>query len=167
MPPLQKQQTLHFPILRTSIPKPFLGPKPLARSSHKGVSENKGTYFGVLIIRILLFGVLSTILGSPIFGSSYIPMPATKQTSDSCSELLRVNFTGDLNFPMPNIGALIIRTGFGGILYYSCNKEPFRIGNYFGPYIKPCSPKEALPFRASERYFRTLTPRTLPSSTPH
>ena len=36
-----------------------------------GVSENQGylLIFGVLIIRILLFG---TILGSPIFGNSHI-----------------------------------------------------------------------------------------------
>ena len=33
------------------------------------------------------------------------------------------------------IGALIIRIGLGGILYYSHNKEPHNsIGNYLGPY---------------------------------
>ena len=39
-----------------------------------------------------------------------------------------------------DIGALRIRTGFWGQIYYSCNKEPPRssIGNYFGPYI--CDP---------------------------
>ena len=35
----------------------------------------------------------------------------------------------------PNIGALIIRTGFWGPLYYNHNKEPQNsIGNYYGPY---------------------------------
>ena len=32
---------------------------------------------------------------------------------------------------LPNVGALIIRIGFAGILYYNCNKEPQnKIGNY-------------------------------------
>ena len=39
-----------------------------------------------------------------------------------------------------NAGALIIRIGFGGVLYYNYNKdnkEPQNsIGNYYGPYSK-------------------------------
>ena len=38
----------------------------------------------------------------------------------------------------PTIGALIIRIGFWGPLYYKYNKEPPKyIGNYVGPYMTP------------------------------
>ena len=34
-----------------------------------------------------------------------------------------------------NVGALMIRIGFGGILYYNCNTEPPKpYSNYSGPY---------------------------------
>ena len=38
-----------------------------------------------------------------------------------------------------NVGALIIRKGFWGPLYYNYNKEPPQnsIGNYLGPHPKP------------------------------
>ena len=36
-----------------------------------------------------------------------------------------------------NVGALLIRIGFGGISCFNANKEPQNsIGNYFGPYIR-------------------------------
>ena len=40
---------------------------------------------------------------------------------------------------LAKVGALIMRTGFWGIVYYNYNKEPPRnsIGNYAGPYTKP------------------------------
>ena len=41
-----------------------------------------------------------------------------------------------------NVGALIIRIGFWGPLYYNYDKEPQNsIGNYLGPYIKYGSPR--------------------------
>ena len=36
-----------------------------------------------------------------------------------------------------NLGALIIRIGFGGTFYYNYNKEPPRpYSNYYGPYMR-------------------------------
>ena len=41
-----------------------------------------------------------------------------------------------LGYIATNIGALIIRIGFWGPLYFHHNKEPPKcIGNYLGPYI--------------------------------
>ena len=48
---------------------------------------------------------------------------------------LRAQVFGGFGLLRPNIGALIIRVGFGGILYYNYNKEPPKpYSNYYGPY---------------------------------
>ena len=42
---------------------------------------------------------------------------------------------------MFNIGALMIRIGFWGILYYSCNKDPLQnnsIGSYYKVFMVGC-----------------------------
>ena len=43
---------------------------------------------------------------------------------------------------MSNIGALVIRQGLGGPVYYNYNKEPPKrsIGTYLGPYNRHISP---------------------------
>ena len=43
-----------------------------------------------------------------------------------------------MGFKVNNIGALIIRMGFWGPLYYNYNREPPQnsVGNYLGPYIR-------------------------------
>ena len=67
------------------------------------------------------------------------PQHATRQTETKQT----------LNFK-PNtrsIGALMIRIGFGGILYYTYTKEPptiYSVGNYLGPYVSvscSCDPE--------------------------